>query len=144
MEATAKAKYVRISARKMRLVVDLIRGRSVEEALVILQGTRKKASPMVEKLLRSAVANALFVGDEKEQAATPRANVDELFVKRAFVDGGPTMKRFRPRPMGRANRIRKRTSHLTIILGSKGGQGKPLGSRGTPGSKGKRPRAAGA
>ena len=128
MEATAKAKYVRISARKMRLVVDLIRGRSVEEALVILQGTRKKASPMVEKLLRSAVANALFVGDEKEQASAPRANIDELFVKTAFVDGGPTMKRFRPRPMGRANRIRKRTSHLTIILGSKG----------------KRPRAAGA
>ena len=118
MEATAKARHVRISARKMRLVVDLIRGRSVEEALVILQGTRKKASPMVEKLLRSAVANALFVGSD-EEAAAPRANVDDLYVKTAFVDGGPMMKRFRPRPMGRANRIRKRTSHITIVLGSK-------------------------
>ena len=75
---------------------------------------------MVEKTLRSAVANALFVGDDEEKAAAaPRARVDELFVKRAFVDGGPVMKRFRPRPMGRANRIRKRTSHLTIILASK-------------------------
>ena len=119
MEATAKSRFVRISPRKMRLVVDLIRGRGVEEALVILQGTRKKASPMVEKLLRSAVANALFVGDDQEQAAAPRVSVDELYVKTAFVDGGPTMKRFRPRPMGRANPIRKRTSHCTIILGSK-------------------------
>ena len=119
MEATAKARHVRIGPRKMRLVVDLIRGRSVEEALVILQGTRKKASPIVEKLLRSAVANALFVGNDEEQANAPRANVDDLYVKTAFVDGGPMMKRFRPRPMGRANRIRKRTSHLTIVLGSK-------------------------
>jgi len=120
MEATAKARFVRISPRKARLVVDLIRGRSVEDALMILQGTRKKASPMVEKLLRSAVANALFVGDDAErQAAGPRFRVDELYVKKAFVDGGPVLKRFRPRPMGRANRIRKRTSHLTIVLGSK-------------------------
>lgn len=119
VQATAKAKFVRISARKARLVVDLIRGRSVEDALVILQGTRKKASPMVEKLLRSAVANALFTGDEEDAAAAPRVSVDELYVKTAFVDGGPVMKRFRPRPQGRANRIRKRTSHLTIVLGSK-------------------------
>lgn len=120
IQATAKAKFVRISPRKARLVVDLIRGRSVEDALVILQGTRKKASPMVEKLLRSAVANALYVGDEEEQQqAAPRVSVDELYVKTAFVDGGPMMKRFRPRPQGRANRIRKRTSHLTIVLGSK-------------------------
>ena len=119
VKATAKAKFVRISARKARLVVDLIRGRSVEDALVILQGTRKKASPMVEKLLRSAVANALFTGDEADQQAVERVSVDELYVKTAFVDGGPVMKRFRPRPQGRANRIRKRTSHLTIVLGSK-------------------------
>ena len=135
MEATAKARYVRISPRKLRLVVDLIRGRSVEDALVILQGTRKKASPMVEKTLRSAVANALFVGDDEEQkVAGPRARVDELFVKRAFVDGGPTMKRFRPRPMGRANRIRKRTSHITIVLASKANKAnraKPVHKTGT-------------
>ncbi len=118
MEATAKAKHMRISPRKMRLVVDLIRGRNVEDALVILQGTQKKASPMVEKLLRSAVANALFVGEDEDDAG-PRVSVDELFVKKAFVDGGPVMKRFRPRSMGRANRIRKRTSHLTIVVGTK-------------------------
>ncbi len=117
MEATARAKHMRISPRKMRLVVDLIRGRNVEDALVILQGTRKKASPLVEKLLRSAVANALFVGEEEEEAG-PRLNVDELYVKKAFVDGGPVMKRFRPRSMGRANKIRKRTSHLTIVVGT--------------------------
>ena len=116
MEAKARAKHMHISPRKMRLVVDLIRGRNVEDALVILQGTRKKASPLVEKLLRSAVANALFVGEEEEDAH--RVNVDELFVKTVFVDGGPTAKRFRPRSMGRANRIRKRTSHLTIVVGT--------------------------
>ena len=124
MEATAKARHVRIGPRKMRLVVDLIRGRSVEEALVILQGTRKKASPIVEKLLRSAVANALFVGND-EEANAPRANVDDLYVKTAFVDGGPMMKRFRPRAQGRAARINKRTSHITVVVApnqkSKGG-----------------------
>ena len=126
VEATAKARFVRISPRKARLVVDLIRGRSVEEALVILQGTPKKASPMVEKLLRSAVANALYVGaDEDEAAAAARPDIDDLVVKRAFVDGGPVMKRFRPRSMGRANRIRKRTSHLTIVLGSKAKSPRP-------------------
>jgi len=118
MEARAKAKHMHISPRKMRLVVDLIRGRKVEDALVILQGTRKKASPIVEKLLRSAVANALFVGEEEEKSGH-RVNVDELYVKTAFVDGGPTARRFRPRSMGRANRIRKRTSHLTIVIGTK-------------------------
>jgi large subunit ribosomal protein L22 len=117
VHATAKAKFLRISPRKMRLVVDLIRGRKVEDALVILQGTRKKASPLVEKLLRSAVANALYVGEE-DADQSPRVSVDELFVKKAFVDGGPTMKRFRPRSMGRANRIRKRSSHLTIVVGT--------------------------
>ena len=120
MEARAKAMHMRISPRKMRLVVDLIRGRNVEDALVILQGTRKKASPMVEKLLRSAVANALYVGaDEDEAAAAARPDIDDLVVTRAWVDGGPVMKRFRPRSMGRANRIRKRTSHLTIVVGTK-------------------------
>ncbi len=118
MEAKARAKHMHISPRKMRLVVDLIRDRDVEEALVILQGTRKKASPMVEKLLRSAVANALYVGEDEEDTGH-RVNVDELYVKSAFVDGGPMAKRFRPRSMGRANRIRKRTSHLTIVVGTK-------------------------
>jgi large subunit ribosomal protein L22 len=117
MESMAKAKYTRISPRKMRLVVDLIRGRHVEEAFTILRSTQKKASPLVEKLLRSAVANALYVREDDQEG--PKVSVDELWVKRAFVDGGPTMKRFRPRSMGRANRIRKRTSHCTIVVGTK-------------------------
>jgi large subunit ribosomal protein L22 len=117
MESMAKSKYTRISPRKMRLVVDLIRGRHVEEAFTILQSTQKKASPLVEKLLRSAVANALYVREDDEEG--PKVSVDELWVKRAFVDGGPTMKRFRPRSMGRANRIRKRSSHCTIVVGTK-------------------------
>jgi large subunit ribosomal protein L22 len=119
MEATARARHVHISPRKLRLVVDLIRGLPVEDALVILQATRKKASPMVEKTLRSAVANALFVGEDEDEAAVERPSVDDLVISRAWVDGGPTMKRFRPRSMGRANRIRKRTSHLTIVVGPK-------------------------
>jgi large subunit ribosomal protein L22 len=115
MHAQAHARHQRISARKMRLVVDLIRGRKVEDAFTILQSTRKKASPIVEKTLRSAVANALFVGEDEDD--TERPNVDDLFVTRAFVDGGPIMRRFKAGPMGRVRRIRKRTSHLTIVVG---------------------------
>jgi large subunit ribosomal protein L22 len=100
----------------MRLVVDLIRGKPVEDAFTILQATPKKASPMVEKLLRSAVANALYTGDDEE--AGSKRNLDELFVRTVHVDAGPIMRRFRPRSMGRANRIRKRTSHLTIVVGT--------------------------
>jgi len=126
MEATARAKDIRISPRKMRLVVDLIRGRKVEDALVILQGTGKKAAPLIEKILRSAVANALHVaGDE---TAAPRVSVDDLFVKTAFVDGGAFLKRFRPRPMGRANRIRKRTSHVTVVVGARAQKTQPVAS----------------
>ena len=117
MESKATARHVQISPRKMRLVVDLIRGHNVESAFTILQATRKKASPMVEKLLRSAVANALYAREDEAEA--PKVSVDELVVKRAFVDGGPIIKRFRPRSMGRATRIRKRTSHCTIVVGTK-------------------------
>jgi large subunit ribosomal protein L22 len=124
MEATARARHVRISPRKLRLVVDLIRGLPVEDALVVLQATRKKASPMVEKTLRSAVANALYVGEDEDDAAmAERPDVDDLVVSKAWVDGGPIMKRFRPRSMGRANRIRKRSSHLTIVVGPKKSSG---------------------
>jgi large subunit ribosomal protein L22 len=115
MHAQAHARHQRISARKMRLIVDLIRGRKVEEAFTILQSTQKKASPIVEKTLRSAVANALFVGEDEDESRRP--SVDDLVVTRAFVDGGPTMRRFRAGPMGRVRRIRKRTSHLTIVVG---------------------------
>lgn len=107
MEAKAIAKQVRISPRKVRLVVDLIRGKQVGEAFAILRNTQKAASPVIEKVLKSAIANA-----EHNYEMEP----DELTVHRIFVDEGATLKRFRPRAMGRAGRINKRTSHITVIV----------------------------
>ena len=107
MEVKAVTRYVRIAPRKARLVTDLIKGKPVEEALTILRFVPKKAARLVDKTLRSAVANA-------EQ--NPNIDVDTLYIKRIFVDGGPTMKRWRPRAMGRATQIIKRTSHITVIL----------------------------
>ncbi|SMO79692.1 50S ribosomal protein L22 [Melghirimyces algeriensis] len=113
MEATkakAVARYVRIAPRKARLVIDLIRGKSVGEALSILRFTPRAASPIIEKVLRSAIANA-----EHNQQLDP----ENLVVEKATVDEGPTMKRFRPRAMGRASRINKRTSHITVVVSEK-------------------------
>ncbi|WP_416148184.1 50S ribosomal protein L22 [Salipaludibacillus sp. HK11] len=110
MEAKAVAKQVRIAPRKVRLVVDLIRGKAVGEAVSILKLTPKKASPVVEKLLNSAIANA-----EHNYEMEP----DNLVVSKVFVDEGITLKRFRPRAMGRASRINKRTSHITLVLSEK-------------------------
>lgn len=110
MQAKAVAKTVRIAPRKARLVVDLIRGKQVGEAVAILKHTPKGASPIVEKVLNSAVANAEY----KFQA-----DVNDLVVAEAYVDEGPTMKRFRPRAQGRASAINKRTSHITIVLTEK-------------------------
>ncbi|MEX2195342.1 MAG: 50S ribosomal protein L22 [Thermoleophilaceae bacterium] len=107
MVVRAKAKYVRTAPRKARLVVDHIRGKSVDDARAILQHTPRAASQDVLKLLNSAVANA---ENNHELLA------DELTVHQAYVDEGPTLKRYRPRAMGRATRIRKRTSHMTITL----------------------------
>ncbi len=115
MEAKAIARFVRQSPRKMRLVADLIRGESVNEAYAILQFNSKKASRSFEKTLRSAVANALYKAEDQGE----RVDVDDLFVKRAFVDEGPTYKRWRARAMGRASPIRKRTSHVTVIVDRK-------------------------
>ncbi|GGE20914.1 50S ribosomal protein L22 [Marinithermofilum abyssi] len=109
-EAKAVARYVRIAPRKARLVIDLIRGKSVAEALAILRYTPKAASPIIEKVLRSAIANA-----EHNNELDPQ----NLVVKTAVVDEGPTMKRFRPRAMGRASRINKRTSHITVVVAEK-------------------------
>jgi ribosomal protein L22 len=103
----AKARYVRCAPRKARLVVDHIRGKSVEEALSILQFTPRGASRDVLKLLNSAIANA-----ESNHELGP----DELRIAKIYVDEGPTLKRYRPRALGRATRIRKRTSHMTIQL----------------------------
>ena len=107
MEVRAVTRYVRISPRKARLVTELIKGKPVEEALTILRFVPKKAARLVDKTLRSALANA-------EQ--NPNIDVDTLYIKRIFVDGGPTMKRWRARAMGRANKIIKRSSHITVVL----------------------------
>ncbi|KAA8995957.1 50S ribosomal protein L22 [Paenibacillus spiritus] len=110
MQAKAHARSVRISARKAKLVVDLIRGKQVGEAIAILRHTPKSASPVVEKLLNSAIANA-----EHNYSM----DVNKLVVSEVFVNQGPTMKRFRPRAMGRASRINKRTSHITLVVSEK-------------------------
>ena len=106
MEARATAKYIRSSPQKVRLVVDLIRGRNVSEALDILRFTKKRAAAQVTKVLKSAIANA----EQKDEAT----DVDRLLVSKAFVNEGPRMKRMRPAPMGRALRYQRRMSHLSI------------------------------
>ncbi|TWI53628.1 50S ribosomal protein L22 [Halalkalibacter nanhaiisediminis] len=110
MQAKAVAKQVRIAPRKVRLVVDLIRGKHVGEAIAILRHTPKAASPVVEKLLNSAIANA-----EHNYEMEP----NNLVISEAFVNEGVTLKRFRPRAMGRASRINKRSSHITLVVTEK-------------------------
>jgi large subunit ribosomal protein L22 len=104
----ASATHIRISPRKVRLVVDTVRGKSVSQALSILGFTRKKAALPVQKLLKSAVANAVENGGISD--------VDTLVIDRIMVDEGPTLKRYMPRARGRATPIRKRTSHIRILL----------------------------
>jgi large subunit ribosomal protein L22 len=111
MEAVAKLKNVQMSARKMRLVVDNIRGKNVDEALSILRFTKKEAAIWLEKLVLSAIANW-----EDKLGGVENADDYELYVKTAFVDQGPMLKRFRPAPHGRAHRIRKHSNHVTIVV----------------------------
>jgi large subunit ribosomal protein L22 len=113
MEARAINRFIGSSPRKMRLVVDLIRGESVDKALEILHFSPKHSSKDADKTLRSAVSNLI----NKEESA--RVEPTELFVKEAFVNVGPTLKRISPAPQGRAYRIRKRSCHLTIIVAKK-------------------------
>jgi len=103
----ATAKYIRVSSRKVKAVIDLIRGKSVKEAEAILQYTPKSATEPVAKLLKSAVANA------ENNLEMDRG---ELYIAEIYANQGPTLKRFRPRAHGRASSIRKRTSHITIVL----------------------------
>ena len=110
MQAKAVAKTVRIAPRKARLVIDLIRGKNVGEALATLRLTQRGASPVVEKLLNSAIANA-----EHNYEMDP----ENLYISEAFVNEGVTLKRFRPRAMGRASQINKRTSHITVVVSEK-------------------------
>ena len=115
MEARAIAKHVRMSPRKVRLVVDLIRGKGVDEAYTILQFTTKAAAEPVGNTLRSAVANATVKAQDEGQVL----DVDDLVVQEAFVDEGPTLRRWRARAQGRAAPIRKRTSHITVVVDSR-------------------------
>lgn len=107
MEVRARLRFGRMAPRKARLVADIIRGKGSEEALSILSFTKKAAARVIMKLLKSAIANAT-------QKKT--IDIDRLYIKKITVDQGPTMKRFQPRALGRATTIRKRTSHITIVL----------------------------
>ena len=109
-EAMAKAKYVRISPRKARAVIDLIRGKALREAEAILQFTVHKGTKPIGKVLKSAAANAEHNFEMDRE---------HLFVKAAYVDGGPVLKRMMPRAQGRGDIIKKRTSHITIVIGEK-------------------------
>lgn len=109
-EAKAVVNYIRIPARKVRLVVDLIRGKKVGEAVAILRHTPRSASPVLEKLLNSAVANAEH---------NYQLDVNKLVISQAYVNEGPTLKRFQPRSQGRAFSIFKRTSHITLVVSEK-------------------------
>jgi large subunit ribosomal protein L22 len=109
--AKSEARYVRVSAQKARLVVDMIRGRQVGEARDILRSTNKRIAPAVEKVLQSAIANAENKSND--------VDVDRLFVSEAYVNEGPRMKRIRPAPMGRAYRYQRRMSHIVVKLGER-------------------------
>ena len=120
MEFRAEARFQRVSPQKVRLVLDLIKGMRVEQALDTLAFTKKRIAPDVHKLVRSAIQNATYLSDEKGLDI----DVDNLYVKRAVANEGPRMKRIRPAPMGRAFRYQRRISHIEIALAEKGAQAK--------------------
>ena len=138
MEARASAKYLRGSAQKARLVVDMIRGKSVGEALAILRFTNKRAAEGIEKCLRSAIANATEKAERQNVAVDP----DDLFVKTAFVDMGPTKhrRRVRPAPQGRAYREQRHFCHVTVEV-STGQDETPAKGKGRKGAKAEAPAA---
>ncbi len=107
METRAVAKYIRISPQKARLVADVVRGMDVDSAITTLKFMPKKGARILRKVIESAVANAV---------QTEKVDVDTLYVKSIQINGGPMLKRFRPRAMGRATRILKRTSHITVVV----------------------------
>ena len=112
MEAKAKARFVRVTPQKARRVVDLIRGKQAAEAVAVLQFAPQAAAEPVLKTVRSAVANAV----EGAKRNSERLDEADLYISEVFVDEGPTLKRFRPRAQGRAGRINKRTSHITVVV----------------------------
>ena len=125
MEFRAQARFMRVSPQKARLVLDLIKGRRVEDALNTLAFTKKRVAPTIEKLLRSAVQNANYLSSEKGIDV----DVDSLYVKRAIANDGPRMKRIRPAPMGRAYRYVRRIAHIEIELAERGKNGAVLAHR---------------
>jgi large subunit ribosomal protein L22 len=112
MESKAVLRFARVSPRKARLVANLVRGRDVSEAIDMLTFTQKKSAPMIRKLVESAVANA----EVKAKRAAADLNIDDLYVSTILVDEGPVLRRFRPRAQGRATKILKKTSHITVEL----------------------------
>ncbi len=122
MQARAEARYIKISPQKARLVVDLIRGQRAGDAINILRSTNKRIAPSVEKVLRSAIANAENRNND--------VDVDKLMVIGAYVNEGPRMKRVRPAPMGRAYRYQRRLSHIVVEVGDKQIGGKRAGGKG--------------
>src|SRR5215469_11453448 len=116
MEFKAKARFTRISPQKARLVLDLIKGKRVEDALTTLQFTKKRIAPAVFELVRSAVETATYLSGEKGLDV----DVDKLYVKSAIVNDGARMKRIRPAPMGRAYRYQRRIAHMEVVLAEKG------------------------
>jgi large subunit ribosomal protein L22 len=122
MEFRAEARYMRVSPQKARLVLNLIKGRRVEDALNTLMFTKKRVAATVEKLLRSALENANYLSSEKGIDV----DVDSLYVKRAIANDGPRMKRIRPAPMGRAYRYVRRIAHIEIALAERGKNGQAV------------------
>jgi large subunit ribosomal protein L22 len=120
MEARAQARFIRVTPRKARRVVDLIRGLPAAEAQAVLRFAPQAASEPVGKVLASAIANAEH---------NNRLDADTLFVSKAWVDEGPTLKRFRPRAQGRAYRVNKRTSHITVVVESRDDEETPAGNK---------------
>src|SRR2546423_12761352 len=120
MEFRAELRYVRVSPQKARLVLDLIKGRRVEEAMNTLAFTKKGIAPDIQKVLRSAVENANYLSEEKGLDL----DVDNLYVKRAIANDGPRLKRIRPAPQGRAFRYQRRMAHIEIALAERGAEAK--------------------
>jgi len=115
VESRAVLKFARISPQKARLVADLVRGKDASEAVELLTFLNKKSAPMIRKLVESAIANA-EVAAERSNA---ELDIDDLYVRTIYVDGGPTLRRFRPRAQGRATKIIKKTSHITVELATR-------------------------
>ena len=115
MEVKAEARYIRVSPQKARLVVNLIRGKKANDAIIVLRTVNKRIAPSVEKVLHSAIANAQHIAENEKQDL----DVDALYVSEAYVNEGPRQKRVRPAPMGRAYRYQKRTAHIVVKVAEK-------------------------